>query len=197
MSPDLLLALVGYAFAATGTPGPNNMMVLASGANYGYLRTVPHMVGIWTGLATMLVAMGAGLGQAFEVFPPLQTGLKIASTAYLLYLAWKIATAAPPDGQSAGGRPMTVVQAALFQWVNPKAWAMALTVISAYLPAPSPENIGIAILTFTGAAMVSNSVWAVLGIQGARLLTTPARLRSFNRAMAGLLVLSLWPVVVA
>lgn len=195
MTYDILLALAGFALVSTGTPGPNNMMVMASGANYGYWRTLPHMLGIWSGLGTMLVAMGLGLGAAFDLWPPLQVVLKIASAVYLVYLAWRIANAAAPKGRKATGKPLTTVQAALFQWVNPKAWVMALTTVSAYLPEVSPLTIAIAFGAFTVAAAISNTFWTLLGAGAARFLGSPRRLRAFNWTMAALLVASLVPVL--
>jgi len=126
MTPDLLLAFVLFAFATAGTPGPNNMMLLASGANFGFRRTILHILGISAGLGVMVVAMGWGLSGVFRTFPMLHEILKWAGAAYMLWLAWKIATATGINDKSATGQPMTFLEAAAFQWLNPKAWAMAL-----------------------------------------------------------------------
>ena len=127
MTYDILSALIGFAFATSITPGPNNMMLLASGANFGVRRTVPHMLGISLGHAFMVFLVGSGLAQLFHRYPQADLVLKLAATLYMLWLAWKIANAAPPREGEAKGRPFSFVQAAAFQWVNPKAWAMALS----------------------------------------------------------------------
>ncbi len=134
MTYSLLAALALFAFVSSITPGPNNLMLMASGANFGFRRTVPHMLGVALGFVFMVVLVGSGLVQVFDAWPLSYTILKSVSVIYLLYLAWKIATAAPAAQTSAGGTPMTFPQAAAFQWVNPKTWAMALTAITAYTP---------------------------------------------------------------
>ena len=129
----LLAALAGFAFVTSITPGPNNLMLLASGTRFGWRRSLPHLMGISFGFAVMLLLVGLGLGEVFVRLPMLHEVLKWLSLVYLLYLAFKVATAAPPaaDG-STSGRPMGFGAAALFQVVNPKAWAMALTAVTAY-----------------------------------------------------------------
>ncbi len=195
MTYDILLALIAFAFVSSITPGPNNLMLMASGANFGFRRTVPHMLGIGLGFTFMVLLVGAGLVQVFNRFPVSYTLLKIASVLYLLYLAWKIAHAAPAQRGAASGRPMTFLQAAAFQWVNPKAWAMALTATTAYTPGHTITAIVIVALVFGAVNLPSVSVWTVLGQQMARILTNPRRLLVFNWAMAGLLVASLYPVL--
>ena len=196
MSTDLLAALVAFAFVTSITPGPNNLMLLASGANFGVRRTVPHMLGISSGFTVMVALVGLGIMAAFDAFPPLHMALKIVSVLYLLWLAWKIATAAPPsDEPEAGGVPMTFVQAALFQWVNPKAWAMALGAIAAYAPDRSIAAVVLVAVVFGAVNLPSVGVWAAIGQGMRRLLSNPKRLRLFNVAMALLLVASLAPVL--
>lgn len=195
MSHEILIALVGFAFVSSITPGPNNLMLLASGANYGLRRTVPHMLGVSLGHAFMIFLVGAGLMGVFDAYPVAYTVLKVVSVAYLLFLAWKIVNAGAPRGQSRSGRPLTFLQAAAFQWVNPKGWAMALTAISVYLPAPGLEGVIFAAVVFAMVNLPSVSFWAVLGKQAQRVLTNPARLRAFNITMGVLLVGSLYPVL--
>ena len=128
MTFELLFALAAFALVSSITPGPNNLMLMASGANYGFRRTLPHMLGVTLGFMLMVLLVGVGLVQVFDAFPVSYQLLKVVSVGYLLYLAWKIATAAPVNnGSDSEGAPFTFVQAALFQWVNPKAWTMALT----------------------------------------------------------------------
>ncbi len=195
MTHDLLLALALFAFVSSITPGPNNLMLMASGANFGFRRTIPHMLGVGLGFVFMVVLVGAGLIQIFDAFPVTYSVLKAVSVLYLLYLAWKIANAGPAETGQIKGQPMTFVQAAAFQWVNPKAWTMALTAISAYAPEQSLWAIGVVAVIFGAVNLPSVSSWTVLGQQMARFLTNPKRLRTFNWAMALLLVASLYPVI--
>jgi len=143
MSLDAFLALLLYAFVTSITPGPNNFMLLASGVNFGIIRTIPHMLGISIGFLVLLLAVGFGLGAVLTAFPALHTGLKIAGGAYLLYLAWKIAMSRSLTGKGeTNARPMRFIDAAAFQWVNPKAWVMAVGAVSTYAAvAPFPVNV--------------------------------------------------------
>lgn len=195
MTYEILLALIAFAFVSSITPGPNNLMLMASGANFGFRRTVPHMLGIGLGFTFMVLLVGAGLVQVFDAFPVSYLVLKIASVAYLLFLAWKIANAAPAKGHSGSGHPMTFLQAAAFQWVNPKAWAMALTATTAYAPGQTLYAVAMVALVFGLVNLPSVSTWTVLGQQMARVLTNPRRLTAFNWSMAILLVASLYPVL--
>lgn len=194
MTLELYLAFLGFAFVSTATPGPNNLMVMASGANFGIRRSLPHLLGIGVGFAVMLFCVGLGLAQVFTLFPVLRTILAVISVAYLLWLAWKIANAAAPEGAEARGKPFTFLQAAAFQWVNPKAWTMALTAITLYASG-SIWAVLIAALTFWAVSLPAVGAWAFIGQQVTRWLTSPARLRAFNWTMAALLVASLWPTI--
>ncbi len=195
MSIELLSALILFAFASSATPGPNNLMLMASGANYGFTRSIPHMLGISVGFALMIVLVGAGLAQIFEAYPVSYTVLKALSVLYLSYLAWKIATAAPIRKSAEDGRPMTFLQAAAFQWVNPKAWAMALTALSVYAPSQTLTAFALVAVIFATVNLPAITFWTVLGQQMARILTNPRRLTTFNWTMAGLLIASLYPVL--
>jgi len=197
MTHETLAALVLFAFVSSITPGPNNLMLMASGANFGFWRSVPHMLGIGLGFTFMIVMVGAGLMRLFDAFPASYTALKTGSVVYLLWLAWKIAHAAPVAEGAAKGQPMRFLQAAAFQWVNPKAWAMALTAVSAYAPGQTGAAILVTAAIFGAINLPAVSSWTILGQQMARFLTNPRRLRLFNRTMAGLLLLSLFPVVTA
>ena len=195
MTHDLFLALLGFAFVTSVTPGPNNMMLLASGVNFGVRRTLPHMLGISIGHAVMVFLVGLGVAGVFAAYPLALTGLKVAAVGYMLWLAWKIARSGAPGEGRAAGRPMTFLQAAAFQWVNPKAWAMALGAVAAYVPAPSVGAYALVAVVFAGVNLPSVAVWAAAGQGLRRWLDGPGRLRLFNWGMAGLLVASLWPVV--
>ncbi len=199
MTYDLIPALAAFAFVSSITPGPNNLMLMASGANFGVRRTVPHMLGVGCGFVVMVILVGTGLVQVFDAYPVSYTLLKVGSIGYLLFLAWKIATAAPktPDPGATGSRPLTFLQAAAFQWVNPKAWAMALTAISAYTAEQTLAGVALVAVVFGIVNIPSVGVWTVMGQQLRRILTNPARLRAFNITMAALLVATLWPIVAA
>ncbi|MEX0304948.1 MAG: LysE family translocator [Leisingera sp.] len=195
MTYELLTALALFAFVSSITPGPNNLMLMASGANFGFRRTIPHMLGVALGFVFMVLLVGAGLVQVFDAFPVSYTVLKAVSVVYLLWLAWKIANAAPVEAKGEAGTPMTFLQAAAFQWVNPKAWAMALTAISAYTPDQTLTAILLVGVIFGAINLPSVGSWTVLGQQMARFLTSRRRLTLFNWTMAVLLVASLYPVI--
>ena len=195
MTYDLLTALVLFAFVSSITPGPNNLMLMASGPNFGFRRTIPHMMGIAMGFMLMVFLVGIGLVQVFDLYPVSHLILKVASAVYMTWLAWKIAHAAPPSKGEVTGSPMTFLQAAAFQWVNPKAWAMALTAITLYAPDRSIYSVALVALIFGAVNGPSVSTWTILGQQMRRLLTNPARLRMFNFAMAALLIASLYPLL--
>jgi threonine/homoserine/homoserine lactone efflux protein len=128
---DTALALVSFAFVAAMTPGPNNIMLTASGVTFGFTRTIPHMLGICAGFVALVLAVGLGVGAAFTALPEAKTVLKIIGAAYMLWLAWKVATAGPSDADGGRAAPMTFWQAVAFQWVNPKAWVMAVSAMAA------------------------------------------------------------------
>ena len=192
---DILPALALFAFVSSITPGPNNLMLMASGANFGFRRSIPHMLGISGGFMVMLILAGLGLGRLFAQFPVSFTVLQILSIAYMLMLAWRIAHAAPVNKQARTTAPMTFWQAAAFQWVNPKSWAMALTTITVYIAEAGGLMLLVAALIFALVNLPAVTLWTVLGQQMARVLTNPARLQMFNRTMAVLLIASLYPLL--
>ncbi len=196
MDTATLSALVGFAFATSITPGPNNMMLFASGVNFGFRRTVPHMLGIGVGFLSLLIGVGLGLGALLATIPLLYTGLKIAGGLYLIYIAWKIGTSRTlSDGETAA-RPMTFLGAAAFQWVNPKAWVMAVTAMSVYIDAENYLwSVMIVGLVFAAVNVPSVSTWAGFGSVLREWLSVPVRLKWFNITMAVLLVASLWPML--
>lgn len=195
MTHDMFLAFCAFAFVSSVTPGPNNLMLMASGANFGFRRTVPHMLGIGVGFTVMILLVGAGLIGLFDRWPAMHEALRVVSALYLLWLAWKIARAAAPGRANSVARPFSFLQAALFQWVNPKAWSMALTAVAFYAPGRSFAAIALVALVFGAINLPTVSTWTVMGQQMRRFLSSPTRLRAFNWTMAALLVASLWPVV--
>ncbi|MEP5761170.1 MAG: LysE family translocator [Litoreibacter sp.] len=196
MTYELFTGLALFAVVSSITPGPNNLMLMASGANFGFRRSIWHMLGIGIGFTVMIILVGLGLIQIFEAYPVSHTILKIGSALYLAWLAWKIANAAPPQKGESGGTPMTFMQAAAFQWVNPKAWTMALTAISLYAPDQSTRAILAVALIFGIINIPCVSIWTVMGQQLRRILTNPKRLRAFNWIMAASLIASLYPVLI-
>ncbi|MBC9745393.1 LysE family translocator [Pseudomonas syringae] len=198
LSFDLLLAFTLFAFVTSITPGPNNMMLLASGVNFGFSRTLPHMLGISVGFFVLVLAVGFGLGSVFKAWPVLYTILRYVGAAYLLYLAWKIATSGPAsDKVDSQGKPLSFVSAALFQWVNPKAWIMAIGAISTYTPMQGYfYNVLVISAVFALINLPSVGVWAGFGSLLRNVLRDPLGLRIFNGVMAALLVASLYPLFI-
>lgn len=195
MNLELLFGLFAFALVTSITPGPNNIMLMASGANFGLRRSVPHLLGVSLGHAAQAALVGLGIAGLFKAYPASNAVLTAASVLYMLWLAWKIAHARAPEGQSGSGRPLTFLQAAAFQWVNPKAWSMSLTVMTVYLPGEGIRAVLAVAGVFAMVNLPSVSTWVLAGQGMRRLLSTPGRLRAFNRTMAGLLVASLWPVL--
>ena len=195
MNTDFLPALVLFAFVSSITPGPNNLMLMTSGLNYGFRRTVPHMLGIGVGFVVMVLLVGIGIAEIFERIPVTQTILRVLSVLYLLWLAFRIARSSSVRATETKARPLSFWQAAAFQWVNPKGWTMALTATTVYTPDTQLTSILIVALVFGAINLPSVSSWALLGQGIARWLRDPRQLRLFNWTMAGLLVLSLYPVL--
>ncbi|GLO73262.1 MAG: LysE family translocator [Phaeobacter italicus] len=191
MTYELFLALAGFVFGTVFTPGPNNLMLMASGANFGFRRSIPHLTGVAVGFPLMILPVGLGVMQLFDAFPPLTWIMTALSVVYMLWLAWKIANAAPPREGEAQGTPLSFVQACAFQWVNPKAWAMALGAITLYAASRDLTAILWVSGTYLLVGTFSASTWTLLGQQLRRLLTKPAQLRVFNWTMAAVLLASL------
>ena len=196
MSHSLLIAFVIFATVMFITPGPNNIMVLSSGLTYGFRRSLPHIAGITIGFAFMVGAVGLGFGTIFIAYPVLQTILKYAGAAYLIYLAAVIAMSEPvTPGQDNRRGPMTFWGAAVFQWVNVKGWVMVIGTITAYAGIASfPWNIATQVVLSLLLGAVSTSIWALSGSSLRSLMTSPRAVRAFNIVMAALLLASLYPV---
>lgn len=193
---DLLVALAVFCLVTLFTPGPNNLMLMTSGLNFGVRRGVPHMLGVVLGFSLMVLIVGLGLGAIFESWPLLYLVLKYAGAAYLLYLAWQIAVAEPPaPGTDSARSPIGFFQAAAFQWVNPKAWVMAVGAVSTYAAvAPFPLNVVVIAALFGVFGLASSGTWLGFGAALQRVLKDPHAVRVFNIVMALLLVASLYPI---
>ncbi|MGE6783468.1 LysE family translocator [Ensifer adhaerens] len=196
MQADTLLALFLFAFTTSITPGPNNMMLFASGVNFGFVRTIPHMLGIGAGFFVLLIAVGFGLGALLHSVPLLYTALKFAGGAYLVWIAWKIGTSRSLSEGKAGAQPMSFIGAAAFQWVNPKAWVMAVSAMATYTSSDSYLfSVLVVGVVFALVNVPSVSTWAGFGSALRQWLSEPSRLKWFNITMAVLLVISLWPML--
>ena len=202
MNHDVLIAASLFSFVSSITPGPNNMMMLASGVNFGFRRSIPHWLGICGGFTFMLCAVGLGLHTLLANHPALYDILRYAGSAYLIWMAWRLATAnASPAAQDddtphGAARPLGVLGAAAFQWVNPKAWVMAVTAMSAYLPARAqPTDVLAIALLFGVINLPCVACWAGGGAALRRFLQDPLRLRIFNTSMALALLASLYPML--
>jgi threonine/homoserine/homoserine lactone efflux protein len=193
--PDWL-PLLGFAFAGSVTPGPNVLMVAAGAAGHGVRRVWPHMLGITVGFAAMIVILGLGLAGPLATSPYVHGVMQMVAVAWLLWLAWKIATA-PPPGEGPSRPPMGFVQAALFQWVNPKAWMLAGAAIAGFTRpgAPLLPQIGGIALAFAAVSLPCLLVWAGIGAGARHVLRDSSSLRRFNIAMGVLLALSVLPLL--
>ncbi len=197
MSQQIVIAYLVFMVAALFTPGPNNMMLLTSGLNFGFRRTVPHIFGVGFGFTLLLGLVGAGLGVIFKAYPLIFTVLKYAGAVYLVWLAIGIARSSPQlNGAPEGGRPLSFLGAALYQWVNVKSWVVAIGAMAAYSAiAPYPANV----IVLSGLALVlglaSALTWAFFGAALRPLLASPRVVRVFNIVMALALIGSLYPVL--
>lgn len=193
----IVMAMAMFAIASSITPGPNNMMLLSSGVNYGFKRTLPHMLGISSGHLIMLLAIGAGLGQLFLTFPLGYQIMKVIGFCYLLYLAWRIAFSQTPlQRGEIKSEPLGYIGAALFQWVNPKALLMAMTYFSTYVPIDASKTfIFTTCFMFTAINLPCLGLWVLLGTRLERVLSKPRQRKMFNGIMALLLVFSMVPVL--
>ena len=193
----MFAALVAFAFVTAFTPGPNNIMVTASGVNFGFARTVPHMVGVVIGFLLVLVAAAVGLGAILTAVPALQWMLKAAGALYMLWLAWKVANSGHvSNDDDAPAQPLTALQALAFQWVNPKGVITAMSGFAIYVrPDHVPVDFSLMLAIFALTTIGSITTWTGFGVALRQLLTDPARARIFNVTMALLLVLSIVPMV--
>ena len=191
MEPALLAPVALYAFVSTATPGPNNIMLAASGLAFGLRRTVPHMLGISLGCCLLLILCGLGLGTVFEAVPALRWLLRIAGAGYLLWLAVKLWRTTDVT-QGSSGRPLTVWQSASFQFVNPKAWAISAPAIATFTVPDRPMAFQVAmiVLVFVMIALPANAAWVAMGAGARGLLESERAMTVFVRIMAILTALT-------
>lgn len=196
-APERLLAMAGFAFAGTWTPGPNNIMLANSGARFGFRRTTPHALGVAFGFPVMAFLVALGLGELFKSSDLLREAMKWIGAALLLYLAYRIATAggAKADKES-HARPFTFLEAVGFQWINPKAWMMAIGVVATYTTGAHPVLEAAAVAgVFVLAGLSSAHGWAGFGAALRDWLSHGSRLALYNAAMGGLLALFVIPIL--
>lgn len=191
MTFETLLSLFAFSFVSTVTPGPNNLMLMTSGTNFGFRKTIPHMMGVALGFSFMILIVGLGVAGLLYQWPVIHNTLKILCVIYMLWLAWKIANAAPPEDRPIDSKPFTFLQAAFFQWVNPKAWSMALSAVAIYSPDSQTHHLFLISAVFFLVNIPSVSIWTLLGHKLRDWLTSQKHLRIFNWSMAFLLVSSL------
>jgi threonine/homoserine/homoserine lactone efflux protein len=197
MSREALIALCTFAVVSSITPGPSNFMLLASGANFGFLRTVPQLLGIAAGFGTLLLGVGLGLGVLLTTVPALHLALRTGGAAYLLHLAWRLGSARSiGQGGVASARPIGFLEAAAFQWVNPKAWVAAVTAMAIHASAETPLlSVLLVAVVFAAAILPSLAAWAGFGVTLRDVLAEPARLKWFNIGMGLLLAATLVPML--
>ncbi|WED22071.1 LysE family translocator [Vibrio sp. JC009] len=189
MEWQFFLSVIMFAIVMTGTPGPNNVMLTASGANFGYRKSIPHFLGVGIGLMSMILLLAAGMGVMFQTYPVLQEGMKWLGSAYILYLGWKIATTRPKtDSDQAERKPMTLIQAALFQYLNPKAWMMMVTAIGSFSLQGSDYWLSVLYiaLIFWVTQLHTSSIWVGFGTLIGRLLSDAVAWKRFNFSMGAL-----------
>ena len=199
MTFEHFIALQLFAAIAAYTPGPNNTLLMASGVNFGFRRSLPLIAGVAIGFPLMIGLVGLGLGRVFETYATLYTALKYAGAAYMLYLAWKIATSQPSgSSETSGNKPLSFVQMALFQWINPKGWIMSVTALSAYTSANAYyTGVAVVVATFVFMGLTSAIAWALFGSGLKQVMSDPRYFRMINVGLAVLLLASLVPMLLA
>ena len=196
MRLDVVYALIVFCFVSGVTPGPNNLMLMNSGLNFGFRRTVPHLLGVVIGFSLMVALIGLGLDAIFSRFPNVLPLMRWAGAAYMLWLAWRIARAGPVKDSAGASQPLGFLGAAAFQWINPKAWAIAIGALTAYSVSPDyAYSVAAVSCAYALVGLPSSGAWVAFGSAMRRVLSDPRRVRPFNWSMAALLVASVVPVL--
>jgi len=194
----MIVSITSFALASTMTPGPNNIMLLSSGLTFGYKRTIPHALGVNLGFPVMVICVGLGIGKLFEVFPFVYTALKVVGISYLFWMAWHIAnTKGSPVTQNKNDKPFTFFQAALFQWVNPKAWVVAITSTAAFITDHQIAFIQVMIISciYFFCGIISTNSWSLGGVMLKQFIQNERLIKLFNITMAILIVGSTLPFI--
>ena len=194
---ELVFAIALFAFSAGITPGPNNIMLMTSGVNFGIKRSIPHLMGISLGFPTMILAVGLGLSAIFQAYPFIHIVIKVIGISYLLYLSWLIANSSSKMEGKQISKPFSFLQAAAFQWVNPKGWIMAVGAIATFTSVQQELNSQVITIAsvFLCVAFPCAIVWLGFGVALKRLLKNERQQRIFNISMALLLVASIIPMM--
>ncbi len=193
MSTTTLYALFAFALVSSITPGPNNILLMTSGANHGFKKTIPHMLGVYVGFILMVAIIGFGASDLFKIYPNLQKVLQMMCGSYLLVLAFKIGFSTFNSQDQEAKKPMSFVEAAVFQWINPKAWTMAISAVTIYSGEHTLSLLAI-LMAFSLMNLPSITVWVFAGLKLKGFLENERRLRIFNIVMALLLISSLYPI---
>jgi threonine/homoserine/homoserine lactone efflux protein len=196
VTTEMLLAATSFACVMSFTPGPNNILLAASGVNFGFARSIPHILGVKFGFVALVAACGLGLGLLFTTYPAAQTALKVVGAAYMLWLAWKVAHAGGANGAATDTRPISFLQAAAFQWVNPKGVVAAVGAVALFVRPDSARTDFLLLLFIFGlCTILSATTWTAFGATLSSFLRNPRHARAFNITMAVLLVASILPMV--
>ena len=191
-------AVLLFSFTTAVTPGPNIIMITSSGLNYGIRKSMPHYLGVCIGLPVMVAAVGLGFDLVFHEFPFLHEIIKVMGIFYFFYLAYHVAIASGTSIHENKNKPLTFMQAAVFQWINPKAWIMATEAIAAYTTQDSDMLIQVYYVTLAFFLMMfpCTAVWLFFGVNLKKILKNEIQQRLFNLCMAVLLILSVTPVII-
>ena len=192
-----ILSIVSFTLATVMTPGPNNIMMLSSGLNFGYKRTLPHMMGVAFGFAFMVVCVGMGINIIFDAFPLVYDIMKVVGFIYILWMAWQIANSSMDIKENKNNKPFTFIQIVLFQWVNPKAWIMAVTAISSFTLPNQDMFMQVLVIAFIYllSGFISTNTWTLGGVFLKKLLKNKKTVKIFNISMSLLLVASILPAI--
>ena len=198
MDTSLLPGLLIFALVSSITPGPNNLMLMTSGVNFGLRATIPHLLGVVIGHALMTIALGMGISSLFNSIPLSHLALKIVGVTYVLFLAWKIfnSNSGEETQNATKGTPFSFFQAVAFQWINPKAWTLTLTALTLYSVVSSIESILLVTFAFASINLPCVTVWTLMGVRLRSMLGRPEHLKIFNLTMASLLIISVLPAII-
>lgn len=193
---EIYVSILFFCFVTSITPGPNSVMLMASGVNHGARKSLPHYLGIVIGFPLMVAAIGFGLSAVFVDYPVVHQTIKLIGTAYLMFLSWKIANASSPSASQELKAPFTFSQALVYQWLNPKAWVISVGAIATFTSLDNiNEAVVVIVLGYIMAGVVSMALWLFVGVYMQRFLSNKSRLKYFNIFMAILLLGSLAPMV--
>ena len=198
MDTSLLPGLLIFALVSSITPGPNNLMLMTSGVNFGLRATIPHLLGVVIGHALMTIALGMGISSLFNSIPQSHLALKIVGVTYVLFLAWKIfnSDSGEETQNATKGTPFSFFQAVAFQWINPKAWTLTLTALTLYSVVSSIESILLVTFAFASINLPCVTIWTLMGVRLRSMLARPEHLKIFNLTMASLLIISVLPAII-